>query len=114
MKELMYFAVPLVATIIIEAIVAWLIGIRNGREQLLIMLVNIITNLLLNLSYSLLYGLIGYTATWLAYLIGEPAVVMVEYMYFRKYLETETDCLKTSLLLNVTSALAGLLWSLLS
>ena len=114
MNDLLYYLAPLAATILIEEAAAWIMNVRQREDQLLILLVNIVTNLTLNMVYSLLYVKLKDTATWLAYLIGEPAVVAVEYWYFRKYLKTDTDCLKLAVVLNVASALTGVIWNILS
>jgi hypothetical protein len=47
-KDLGLFILALVLTILIEAGVAWLFGLRKKRELTVIILVNVITNPLLN------------------------------------------------------------------
>ena len=105
------FLLPLFLTEVIEIAIGCIIGIRKKWDILLIFLVNIITNLSLNLLLMVLRqgGWIeeGYL---LIYLVLEPLVVMVEWLFYRWFMECEKNKLMISIVLNLCSIIGGLLW----
>ena len=110
MDELRMFIKPLFLTLLFECTAAFLLGIRNRKDQLLIILVNIITNPVLVLfSLLLMYHLGIGKAYLITYLIMEPIVVYVEYRFYREYLQTKKDPLLLSVLLNVISIIGGII-----
>lgn len=79
----------LILTIIIELLVAIIIGIRKREDIINILLVNIMTNPLINsvgLVINLNYGIIGYR---IYILIIELINVFVEGFIYKKYLRTK-------------------------
>ena len=112
--DLMIFLKPLFLTILFEGTGAFFLGVRDARDQLLILLVNIVTNPLLVLfSVILMYHLGIDRAYLITYLILEPIVVYAEYRFYRTYLSTEKDPFRLSLLLNIISVTGGILCQLL-
>ena len=111
MDDLYLFLKPLILTIIFEEIAAVLFfRIRNRRDLLVILLVNIITNpLLVYFSLMLMYYLGIGTGRVLTYLVLEPIVIFVEFFLYRKHLISRNDCLIISVVLNLFSIIGGLL-----
>ena len=109
MNELPLFIRPLLLTNIIEAVAAYLLGLRTWKLISLTILVNIVTNPLLVLfSLFLMYHLGIETGRLITYLILEPLVIMTEYLIYRKCLP-QWNCLIMSLTLNILSLLGGLI-----
>ena len=105
------FLLPLLLTEVIEIGIGCIIGIRKKWDVLLIFLVNIITNLSLNLLLFILRskGFIdeGYL---LIYLVLEPLIILVEWLFYRWFMECEKNKLMISIVLNLCSIIGGLLW----
>lgn len=100
----------LALTAVLELGAAWLLGVRERRDLLLIFLVNVLTNppLVLTLDVIYLYG--RQMPPW--YLIGvlELTAVCVEGLIFRRRIcYCRISPLLLSLLLNALSFLGGLL-----
>ncbi len=110
MNELNAFVKPLLLTIVFETAAAYLLGIQNRKEILLVILLNILTNPVLVLfSLFLMYYEGIKTGRFLTYAVLEPMVVLVEYYFYRKYLDTKMNPFLLSLSLNLISILGGLL-----
>lgn len=111
MNEAIIYLKPLMLTIILEVIGAIMIfRIKDRKDLILVVLVNIITNpLLVYFSLLLMYYLDIGTGTLLTYLILEPLVISTEYLIYRKYLRSRNDYLTVSLTLNLISIIGGLL-----
>ena len=105
------FLLPLLLTEVIEIGIGCIIGIRKKWDVLLIFLVNIITNLSLNLLLFILRskGFIdeGYL---LIYLVLEPLIILVEWLFYRWFMECDKNKFIVSLTLNLGSIIGGLLW----
>lgn len=80
----LYMGISLVLTILLEAIFAVAVGIRNKRDFILICLVNILTNPAASFTY---YLLVYYTAcnSTLILLGLETLAILVEFYYFKCY-----------------------------
>ena len=106
---------PLVLTVILEAIAAYGIGIRDRRNQYLILLTNCITNPLLVLTslfvFVKFFG--SETGMWLTYLVLEPVVIYAEYGIYLAKMETKLHPFTVSLILNLVSIIGGNLWRIL-
>ena len=110
-SELLVYLKPLLLTILFEVIGAILIfKIRDRKDLVLVMIVNLITNpLLVYFSLLMMYYLGIKTGTLVTYLILEPLVIYAEYLIYRKYLVNQSDHLTLSLVLNLISILGGLI-----
>ncbi len=95
---------------LIEMSIGYVIGVRKGKDQLLIFLTNLVTNLILNTTYVYLYPLMGKTATMMVYTVGEPLVILSEYFLYRSYMETEVNHFRLSLISNLITVMIGALW----
>jgi hypothetical protein len=110
------FGSALLLTILIEALVAWLLGLRTGRGQLILLLVNVITNPLLNLIMAGLAFFAVYTiqSPYDPLLIAlEVLVVAAEALMLRAALGLSTGkAIMLSTAVNTASWLAGalILW----
>ena len=113
MTDLLLFIRPLLLTIILEGIAAYIMGLRSFRELILTALVNIITNpMLVYLSLFLMYYEGIQTGTVLTYLVLEPLVIIIEFLIYKRCLKGR-NCLLLSFTLNIVSILGGLLWQML-
>ena len=109
MDELYVYLKPLVLTILFEGTAAYILGLKSPKQQLLVMLVNVMTNpLLVCSSLFLIYHLGIAKGTVLTYAILEPVVVAAEYLVYRSCLEGR-NCFVLSLLLNAISVIGGIL-----
>ncbi len=110
MSELNVFIKPLFLTILLETAAAYLLGIRNRKDILLVILLNILTNPILVLfSLFLMYHLGVKTGCLLTYVLLEPLVIFSECYFYRKYLISRKNPLLLSLILNLISIIGGLL-----
>ena len=111
MSDIIIYLKPLILTVILElagAIV--LFNIKDKKDLILVILVNIITNpLLVYFSLLLMYYLDISTGTLATYLVLEPIVILVEYLIYKKYLTGRNNCLIISLTLNMISIIGGFL-----
>lgn len=106
---------PLILTVILEAAAAYAIGIRDWKNQYLILLTNCITNPILVL-FSLFvfvkfFGAV--TGMWLTYLVLEPVVIYAEYGIYLSKMNTKLHPFAVSLILNLVSVIGGNLWRIL-
>ena len=95
-------------TIVIEGALAFLWGVRKAADQLIVLLVNVLTNpLLVSVGYLILlrFGMAGYN---IATAVMEVSVVFVEGLIYRKFLTNQKHPLLLSLFLNAGSFLIGL------
>lgn len=96
--------ISLIATIVIESLVALLLGVKNKKDYINIVLVNIMTNPVVNITPSiflLLYGMIGHN---IALIILEISVVIIEGLVYKKYLSyNKINPYLLSLILNISS-----------
>lgn len=95
-------------TIVIEGALAFLWGVRKAADQLIVLLVNVLTNpLLVSLGYLILFffGRTGYNA---ATAVMEIAVVFIEGGIYKKFLTRQKHPFLLSLFLNAGSFLIGL------
>ncbi len=109
MNQLYVYLKPLFLTIVFEGTAAYILGIRSIREQLLILLVNVMTNpLLVYFSLLLMYHIGIEKGTILTYLILEPIVVMTEYHMYHSFMKNRNAFI-LSLVLNLISVTGGIL-----
>ena len=109
MNDLYLFIKPLILTILFEGTAAWILGYRTLSEQLRILFINAVTNpMLVYFSLLLMYHLGIGKATCLIYLLLEPMVILIEYLYYRKVFPGK-NCFLLSVTLNLISILGGLL-----
>ena len=110
MDELAIFVKPLVLTIVFELVAAFIIGISQKKNLILVILVNVLTNPVLVLISSLLMYYLGIEiGQLLTYIILEPIVIFVEYHIFKRYLLVQRNPLVISLILNAVSILGGII-----
>lgn len=116
MKVFLSFGEALLLTVAVEAAVAWLLGLRSWKEQVVLLLVNVITNPSLNLLVNAL-AFFGVYAVRSPYdpmlLLMEAAVVVGEAATLRLALKkSPARCLLISLAANLASWLTGalILW----
>ena len=112
MNDLLFLR-PLLRTVLIEGISAWLIGIRNRKDLILIVLVNVFTNPLLHLLARIFRTVLsGKTASVLVLAVLELLVIITEGWIFQKGSEMSHPY-RISFILNMCSLTGGLLWSFL-
>lgn len=100
----------LVGTIIIETLIAFLIGIRNKKDILNIILVNLITNPIVFSIPLLIASLYGPTKSKIIFYLLEVLTVLFEgFIYSRNLQYRKINSLLLSLLLNLCSYLLGLI-----
>lgn len=98
----------LLLTIIIELIVALILGIRDKKDILNVILVNVITNPIVVMSQILLYLRFGYTIEIIGVIILEILVVPVEGLIYKKVLNyRKINPILLSLILNASSLIIG-------
>lgn len=96
------------STIVIEGALAFLWGVRKAADQLIVLLVNVLTNpLLVSIGYLILFrfGMTGYN---IATAVMEVLVVFVEGWIYKKILTRQKRPFLLSLFLNAGSFLIGL------
>lgn len=102
--------ISLMITIVLELLGSLIVGVRNKKDLLNIILVNILTNPLLNsivLFVNVLYGI--FYRNIVLYIL-EILVVIVEGVIYKKYLSfKKINPFLLSLILNITSYGLGLL-----
>ena len=112
MNDLLFLR-PLLRTVLIEGIAAWLFGIRNRRDLMLIVLVNAFTNPLLHLlAREFRTVIFGKAASVLVLAVLELLVVFTEGWIYQKGSEMSHPY-RISIILNMCSLTGGLLWSFL-
>lgn len=104
----------LLLTIIIELIIALILGVRNKKDIINIILVNVITNPIVVMSQTLLYIKFGYNIEMIGIAILEVLVVLAEGLIYKKVLNyKKINPILLSLILNALSFLIGELINLL-
>ena len=98
----MTYLVPLFLTIIIELAVIYLLGFRNKKLFILIILVNILTNPLLNFVVN------KYSFDFTKILYLEIAVVIIEGIILSVCMKEKLPFFRLSFIMNATSFLIGL------
>lgn len=111
MNELLVYLKALSLTILFELIAAIIIfKIKNIKDLLVIVLVNIITNpLLVYFSLILMYYLSIETGRIITYLLLEPLVIICEYLLFKKFLNIKLNYLSLAIVLNIISIIGGII-----
>lgn len=100
--------ISLLLTLIVELLLALLLGVRKPRDFLLIFLVNLVTNPLIGISLDVYYSLVSMPPVWLIALL-EIGVVVGEWALYRGRLEYQKlPPFGVSLILNAASYLTGL------
>lgn len=100
----------LALTIVIELIISLLLGVRDKKDILNIILVNVITNPVVVMSQVLLYLRFGYKIEIIGVIVLEVLVVIVEGLIYRKVLNYKRiNPLLLALILNALSFLIGVL-----
>ncbi len=107
------FLVPLFLTVVLEEAGAWLLGIRERKKLVLILLVNMITNPCLTLCGALLYRQFPmHVVRIIVYALLEPLIILAEGRIYQSYLEEEHPY-RISFILNLISIGGGILWNCL-
>lgn len=100
----------LLLTIIIELSIALLLKVRDKKDILNIILVNIITNPVVVMSQILLYLYFGYKIEVIGVIILEILVVPIEGLIYKKVLNYKSiNPILLSLILNASSLIIGLI-----
>lgn len=97
----------LALTVVIEAILAFLLGVRTGRGQLIVLLANVITNPLLNAILTVVSFYISPTAYYWFLVPLEIIVVFVEGRIYQNTLTLKMNQYLFSFLLNLGSYFIG-------
>ena len=98
----------LILTIIIEVIIGIILGIRNKKDLLNIILVNVVTNPIVVSFPILIYLLFGYNYEMLSLYILEIVTLFVEGFIYKKVLiYKKINPFLISLILNLSSYLIG-------
>ena len=97
----------LVLTVVIEAALAFLFGVRTGRGQLIVLLANVITNPLLNAILTVVTFYISPAAYYWFLVPLEIIVVLVEERIYKNTLTIRMNCYLFSFLLNLGSYFIG-------
>ena len=107
---LLIMLICLISTIIVELLISLLLGIRNKRDILNIVLANCLTNPLVVSITNIVNVYIGYNESYIVLYILELLVVIVEGLLYKKYLiYKKINPFIISLILNLCSYLFGLL-----
>ena len=103
-----YFIKSLLITIIIELLIAWLLKIRDKKDILNIILVNVFTNLLLNAIIIYVNIFHGVRERNISLIILEIFIVFIEGFVYSKVLKYKRiNFYLLSLILNISSYLLG-------
>ncbi len=98
----------LLLTIIIEVIVALILSVKDKKDILNVVLVNVITNPIVVMTQTILYIKFGYNIEMIGILVLEISVVLVEGLIYKKVLNyNKINPLLLSLLLNASSFFIG-------
>ena len=97
----------LALTVVIEAILAFLLGVRTGRGQLIVLLANVITNPLLNAILTVVTFYISPAAYYWFLIPLEIVVVFAEGRIYQTILHSKMQPYLLSFLLNVGSYFIG-------
>ena len=104
----------LLLTIIIELVVALILSVRDKKDILNIILVNVLTNPVVVMTQTILYINYGHNIEMIGIIILEIFVVFIEGLIYKKTLEyNEINPFLLSLLLNASSFFIGELINIL-
>ncbi len=107
---LAYMLLCLVSTIIIELIISLILGVRNKKDIVNIILVNALTNPLVVSITNLANLFIGYNESYIVLYILEVLAIICEGFIYHKYLKfKKINAYVLSIIFNVSSYLIGLL-----
>lgn len=98
---------PWLVTLLIEMVVAWLLGVRGKKDQLVIFLVNTITNPVVNLTLMLTRIFCPMVVSRTLLPVLELTVFLVEAFLFRSCLKNNRNPLRLSLVCNAASFFLG-------
>lgn len=108
------FLRSLVLTIIIELILGLILGIRDKKDIINLILVNVITNPMVVMIQTLLLKYFGHNVEIIGIIILEVLAVLVEGLIYKKVLKyKKINPILLSLILNVTSFFIGELINML-
>lgn len=100
----------LISTIIIESLIAFILKVRNKKDFINIILVNILTNPILVSTTLVLRYTAGYKVEKIATIILEITAFLVEGLIYKKTLEYKRiNGFILSLMLNISSYVLGIL-----
>ena len=100
----------LLITIILEVLSALILKIKNKKDLLNIILVNLITNPIFSISIFLINFFYGVKAYYISLIFFELLIVLIEgYMYKKVRLTTKINYFLLSFILNCISYFGGLL-----
>ena len=104
-NEIPYYIVrSLILTVIIEVLVALIIGIRGKKDILNVILVNLITNPIVNVTIITINIYVGLLARNITLYILEILVLLIEALIYRKVLNyKKINWFLVSLILNLSS-----------
>lgn len=98
----------LLLTIIIELSLALILGVRDKKDIINVILVNVITNPIVVMSQILLYLNFGYTIEVIGIVVLEILVVPIEGLIYKKVLNyKKINPFILSLILNASSLIIG-------
>lgn len=98
----------LISTIVIEVIISFIIGIKNKKDLLNIILINIVTNPLVVVIPYIISTYYGKKIRIITLIILEILTILVEGLFYKKVLKYEKiNYFMVSLILNISSYLLG-------
>lgn len=104
------FLLALALTIIIEISLSQILGVRNKKDIINIILVNLITNPIVNVTIFILNILYGLKYFYVGLIITELITVLFEGYVYKKCLSyKKINCYLLSIILNATSFMLGFL-----
>lgn len=99
-REALFLGIRVLITLAVELGIAWVFGIREQNQILIVTVTNIVTQLALNLSLYLLYSRMGNWALFLCYVPLELLVFFAEALAYLRFLNRKSQ----------TSVSAGRIW----
>ena len=102
---LIYLAI----TIVIEAVSAFILSVRNGYGQLIVLLANVITNPILNCTLIVVSFYLSKSLYYVFLVPLEILAVVIEGLIYRKTLSLKMNPFLFSLILNACSYFIGML-----
>lgn len=107
MSLLLQMVRPLLVTILLEGIAAWIWGYRRKREQFQILLVNVITNPIVNVASIFLNLYCPIPVVLKGILLLELLVILAEALLFRYFLDECRHPVLMAVFLNAVSYYVG-------
>ena len=100
----------LFVTLVLECLMALIMGVRKPFDFLVIILVNVITNVSINAIINLVYPDMKVIPLWVVVLIFEILVVILEgFVYMKAGVSAKLNVYIFSLILNTVSFLGGII-----